>query len=668
MRKFLRFLFICYLILVIDNTFLGAQHPESDTTLINSLIRRGNSTTNSDSSIFLFQNAIKQCNQKLQTPAISKNLHNTYLRKSIESELGIGLIHYQRVEYEVAMQHFEMAYQLAKELNEHYYFGECLFNFAEVYLEQSKYTLAMTRYFEALQEYSAINNQSGVYWCYVGMGVAQKQCGNYNDAIICYEKALEIADKAGLKPEAAYCYNNIGIVYRREGNNGKAMQNFEKALSCFTEMKDELLISDCFTNIGNLYLDQGDPFRALDYYNRAILSEAVKNDNYRMVSRYKNLADAYTTLKDFQNASLFLEKAINMAAKTDDKVLLASCYSQVGDLNLANGSSDLGISYLKKSVDLFHSVGSKVEEAECLIELATAEIGAGKIDNAFEHASQAEKLAEKSGVAKTILSVSNCMSKLWEKKGNSLKSLTYLKRTIQLKDSIFSLEKNRTVEEIEAGFTRSKLENENQILSQKEKLQQQSLRIRNIAVSLLSICLILSIALIWLVYKRHIDSRSLAVREKVISQKEIDSLTENLQSKDRELASKTLFITQKNNMLQKLIQELDELKEDPGKTRFKIDRLQHELKTELSPNAWKEFEVQFNEVHPGFQPTLLEKFPELSPTERRLCAFLRLDMNTREICSLTGQSFKSIEVARTRIRKKMGLSHEDNLSNFIASI
>ena len=96
--------------------------------------------------------------------------------------------------------------------------------------------------------------------------------------------------------------------------------------------------------------------------------------------------------------------------------------------------------------------------------------------------------------------------------------------------------------------------------------------------------------------------------------------------------------------------------------------MQHELKQELSPNAWKEFEVQFNDVHPGFQNRLLEKFPDLSPTERRICTFLRLDMNTREIASLTGQTFKSLEVARTRIRKKMDLTHENNLTNFVALI
>jgi len=649
---------------------LFAEQLQADTALVNTLIKlaKENLDFSPDSSVIYFQKAIEQCNTGIKESSKNKKNHIALIRKSIEAELGLGLIYYQQVDYKLAMNHFEKAFGLAKTINEHYYLGECLFNFAEVFLEQSKYSLAMTRYSEALMEYLASENNIGIYWSYLGMGVTQKQCGNFKDAIICYEKALAIAQKSDMKSEVAYCYNNIGNVYRKQGNLIKAMDSYEKAFTRFSEMNDELSGSDCLTNIGNLYLDKGDPFRALDYYNRAIHPAKVKADNYRMISRYQNLADAYSMLKDYQNSSLFLEKAINLAEKSDDKLQLASCYAQVGNLHIVNGLQDIGISYLKKSIELFHSVGSKSEEAESLVKLANAELKEGKINDAFQHAEEGERLATNTGTIKIIFSASSCLAALWERKGDTQKSLSYFKKAFKLKDSLFSVEKNRAIEEIEAGFTRTRLESENKLLAQTGKLQQQSLRIRNILVFSLSLCLFLSMLVIWLVYIRHIDSKSIAKREEVVRQKEIEKLNENLLFKERELTSKTLYITQKNNLLQKLIEELGELKDEPGNTRNKVDRLQHELKNELSPNSWKEFEVQFNDVHPGFQNQILEKFPDLSPTERRLCAFLRLDMNTCEIASLTGQSFKSLEVARTRIRKKLGLSREENLTNFIASI
>lgn len=651
------------------NLFAVPAQQSVDTAMISAYLKRANGFTSglSDSAIIYYQKASKLANEGL-TSDKPKKISNKILKQLIDAELGLGLVYYRNLDYQKAMMHYQLAYNAAKSLGQHYYLGECLFNFGEVYLEQSQYPQAMKQYSEAILEFEKANNKSEIYWCYIGMGIAQKQCGNFTDAEICYEKALTIAESAAMKPEIAYCYNNLGNVYRKQGNFLKSMDAYEKALNCFNELKDDVSVSDCLNNIGNLYLDKGNPFRSLDYYNRSMNFKIVKSDNYRMISRYKNLAEAYSMLKDYTNASLFLDKAVKLAEKSGDKVQLASCYSLIGDLNFKKGNQEIGISYLKKSVEIFHETGAKAEEAEVLVELAGAELLANKIPEALQHAEEGEKLAVKVGAIKTIYNASDCLSQIWEKKGDNQKSLEYIKKVLYFKDSIFSVEKNRAVEEIEAGFTRTRLQNENQILAQNSKLQQQSLKIRSIAVFALALCLLLCLAVIWLIYKRHTDSKVIAFREKSVKQQEIEKLSSDLILKERELTTKTVFINQKNVLLQKLIQELEILKNNNGGAGNNIVQLQHELKQELSPNSWKEFEIQFNEVHPGFQNRILERFPELSPTERRLCTFLRLNMNTREIASLTGQTFKSLEVARTRIRKKMDIPHEGNLTNFIALI
>lgn len=661
-------LFLLIIALFQSGTILYARDTKPDTVIIASFIDKAKKMgeENPDSAIALYLKAVGLCDESLSSP-VSQTMHNAILRKSIDARLSAALIRYQRLEYETALTYYTEAYALAQELNDHYYIGECLFNFAEVYLEQSRYTDAMTYYYKAIQEYNNAGEKNGIFWSYLGMGIAQKQCGNFNDAVICYDKAREIAEELGMKLEAAYCLNNMGNVCRKQGNLPQAMANYEKALNCFTGMGDELSASDCMNNIGNLYLEKGDMQRALDYYNRSIISEKVKADNYRMISRYKNIADAYNALKDNKNASLFMDKAVKLAENSDDKLQLALCYSQLGKFHFDNGSSQTGISYMKKAVDIFHSIEAKAEEAESLIGLANVELETGNINDALQHAQRGEQLAANAGAVQILYSAYECLASIWEKKGDSHKSLVCLRKVLELKDSIFSIEKNRTIEEIEAAFTRTRLENENMALVQESRLQKQSLRNRNIALVSLFVSLLLSIVIIWLIYKRHKELKLVALKEEAYKQKEIDELNENLRFKERELTSKAIFLTQKNNLIEKIITELNEMdKEQPVPS--KIDRLQHELKIELSPNLWNEFEVQFNEVHPEFQSRLIERFPELSHMERRLCSFLKLDMNTREIAALTGQSFKSIEVARTRIRKKMSLAHEDNLSNFIASL
>jgi hypothetical protein len=68
-----------------------------------------------------------------------------------------------------------------------------------------------------------------------------------------------------------------------------------------------------------------------------------------------------------------------------------------------------------------------------------------------------------------------------------------------------------------------------------------------------------------------------------------------------------------------------------------------DLERTRDSSIWNEFELRFNQVHNTFYQKLNEKSPDLSPNEQRLCAFLRLNMTTKEIASITGQSIRSIE-------------------------
>jgi tetratricopeptide (TPR) repeat protein len=661
-----------YYLLLLNILFIGfagnearSANAPADTAIISSSLKQA-ADASSDSAIMLYNKAIQLAVENLK-PGLKSSIKKPLLRFLVKGYLGLGLVHYQKVEYKQALMQYQAAYQYALRLDEPYSVGDCQFYIAEVYLEQSLFGDAMLKYSEALAQYQKSGSKDGEFWCYSGMGIVQKQSGNFSDAILCYSKALNVASGAGMKNEVAYCYNNLGNVYRKQGDFPKAMSSYQKALIEFNKLKDDIAASDCLNNIGNLYLDRGDPFRALEYYNKSLNFPKVKQDDYRLIIRYKNLADVYTELKDYENAVQFLDDATKLAEKAGDKSMIASCYAQSGKLHAAKGAKEIAIAFQKKAVALYKEIGAKAEEAEALVELAITESEAGILNDAIVHALSGEYLAKQIGAFKTLLLANKCLANIWEKKGDPAKALKYLNSAMLLKDSIFSVEKNRTIEEIEAGFVQSRLKNENLVLAQNSLLQNQAIRNKNLLVLLLGICLVLSIALVWLIYKRNLKTKKEAGRVKLVSDQKIEKLSVDLGGKERELTSKTLLINQKNQLLEKLISELELLKKTDVSSAT-IHNLQMELKQELSPNAWKEFELSFNEVHPGFQHRLLEKYPELTPAERRLCSFVRLDMNTREISSLSGQSIKSIEVARTRIRKKLGVPHEQNLTNYIAVI
>lgn len=203
--------------------------------------------------------------------------------------------------------------------------------------------------------------------------------------------------------------------------------------------------------------------------------------------------------------------------------------------------------------------------------------------------------------------------------------------------------------------------------------------------------LILIGLIVWIVYHRmrvskrkerlkHLQEYRKKVqqyqREALISEREIIKLrNERLRGKmihmDKELANQTMNIVQKNKLLGKLKAELKNLQNqaiDSG-VRSKISLIINRIDKELDDKKQKElFETHFDEVHEDFFKRLNEKYPSLTPREQRLCAYIKMNISTKEIAALQNISTRGIEISRYRLRKKLGLDRDTNLATFISQI
>jgi hypothetical protein len=149
-----------------------------------------------------------------------------------------------------------------------------------------------------------------------------------------------------------------------------------------------------------------------------------------------------------------------------------------------------------------------------------------------------------------------------------------------------------------------------------------------------------------------------SLREEKLSL-EKKNLQESLDLKDKQLATQVMYSLQKNEMISDLVTRIkDTAAQNPESQKGTLGKIIREIEAG-STEPWKEFEQRFQEVHTGFYERLMAKFPDLTSNERRLCAFLRLDMSTKEISNLTGQSVKAITQARFRLRAKLGIENPD---------
>jgi len=138
----------------------------------------------------------------------------------------------------------------------------------------------------------------------------------------------------------------------------------------------------------------------------------------------------------------------------------------------------------------------------------------------------------------------------------------------------------------------------------------------------------------------------------------------DIENKNRELGMATMNLVKRNELLNNIKDQLTKSSSiDDVKTVIR------QINTSLnSTSDWKLFEEAFNNVDKDFMKKIKSLHPEITPNDLRLCAYLRLNLSSKEIAPLLNISHKSVEVKRYRLRKKMGLGHNQSLSNYIIEL
>jgi len=164
-------------------------------------------------------------------------------------------------------------------------------------------------------------------------------------------------------------------------------------------------------------------------------------------------------------------------------------------------------------------------------------------------------------------------------------------------------------------------------------------------------------------------------KEALESEKEVirlrnEKLREKMKLKDKELANATMQTLQKNEMLITLRDELKKLvaHSDDETHKHEVNHLVRRINKEIDDeNQWTIFETHFESVHEEFLKRLKQTYPNLSPRELKLCAYLRMNISSKELSVLMNISIRGVEISRYRLRKKLNLSRDANLTEFIIS-
>ena len=176
------------------------------------------------------------------------------------------------------------------------------------------------------------------------------------------------------------------------------------------------------------------------------------------------------------------------------------------------------------------------------------------------------------------------------------------------------------------------------------------------------------------IHKKHEQERQqlleqeAAENEKKLIKMRNENLRNELKLRNSRLAKSTFSLIHKNNTLRSVKEELTKIKEELG-IRFPTKHyklLIRSIDRDLtSEKDWRMFEQSFSEVHEHFLHRIKDEHPDLTPADIQLCAYLKMNLSSKEMASLLNITVRGVEIRRYRLRKKLNLDHDTNLTEYI---
>lgn len=149
-----------------------------------------------------------------------------------------------------------------------------------------------------------------------------------------------------------------------------------------------------------------------------------------------------------------------------------------------------------------------------------------------------------------------------------------------------------------------------------------------------------------------------------------EKLQADIKHRNSQLAALTMHLVQKSEILMKIKTDLKNIVPEVGTDlRRKVEQITKTIEADIQlDDNWEQFELYFDQVHENFFKRLRQRFPSLTPKDQKLCAYLRMNLTTKEIAPLLNISVRGVEISRYRLRKKLGLGSEENLVAFVLRV
>lgn len=508
--------------------------------------------------------------------------------------------------------------------------------------------------------------------------------GNYRIASREINKALAHAVLAGNRPLKTRLSLDNADIFVRQGLYEKALEILLNLLGENEASVSRDMLGTIWQKIGEIYAELSEWEKARQYLRKATYLLQEGGNVAATAPLMAAMGDTYLKAQQYDSADACYRRSMEINRKFENLRGLAGDLIRRGNLALTRRQKNEAETYFTEALKL----GTRLEPAL----LTQAQQGLARLSferkdytGALAWAEQAFQQAQHGSDLKSSWEMARLMAQSYAARGDFKDAFLWLENSIALADSLNLMGHRREMARLQARYDFEKKEAE--LALEKEKSRSLS-RNQRLILYFSIVGILLAIVIAWLAYRREKERRlaeqlsfrqkeELALTRQALMEAEVKAreleqkqLMEDLRAQASHLTNLALIIAQKNEFINQLKEQIKKLRSAEGGEKDQCAAaLLVKLNQQQRLNADLErFRKEVETVHEAFYRRLTEICPSLTDHDKELAGLLRIGLTSKDIASLNNVSVKAVEMSRYRLRKKLNLTNDTSLVEFIRQL
>lgn len=476
-------------------------------------------------------------------------------------------------------------------------------------------------------------------------------------------------------------FRDMGEICYHLGYYARALEYFLDAKKVFERIKRDDLLADNYNKMGTLYYYNRDMLNSERSYQKAMQLFSRLNDKQGIAVTFGKLGHLLEKKQLYDSAFIYQRSALDAYISVNNKKGIAKIYENMGSILEDLEKYEESMSYFQSALTTYTQSGEEIQSIEVINNIGDVYRKTGNLQKALQQSSKALGLAKKHNELYQMSSAYRDISKTYNLMGKNDSAFYYAETARSYLMEIYSRESNRQMAFLQALNDVEKKNDEIRTLHNEKRI--------NVIVTVATIVIIilLMIAGFLIVSRQRIKLKGTQqaneqkleifeaqkrLMEAGLKNKEMEEaqLKQEIELKSKELSTHVLHVIQKNQLLEGLKAQLEEMvKEDKRDQKKQLKQIINQINLDFNNDSyWSEFSNVFKQIHQSFFENLNKQFPGLTSTDLKLISLLKMNMDSNDMATMLAISQDSLKIARYRLRKKLNLGQGENLVAFLQSI